>query len=92
MRIAAGESVAAVAAAPVASMTTGTLKAMMFYKMKGTTIAILVCGSARDRCRDAGTPASRGPGRTAEGARSAEARRSVHADLVVDAGDPSNLT
>ena len=45
MRIAMGESVVAVAAAPVASMTTGTLKAMTFYKIKGTAIAILVCGS-----------------------------------------------
>ncbi len=45
MRIATGESVVAVATARVASMSTGTLKAMMFYQKHGTAIAILVCGS-----------------------------------------------
>ena len=37
IRVAAGESVVAVATAPVASMTTATLTAMTFCKMKGST-------------------------------------------------------
>jgi RNA polymerase sigma factor (sigma-70 family) len=45
MRIARGESVAAVASATVASMTRGVLNAMLIHKWKGTAIAVLVCGS-----------------------------------------------
>ncbi len=68
MRIATGELVAAVAAAPVASMTIGTLNAMSFYKVKAATIAILVCGSvaiggatlARQRVSAHAQPADKG--------------------------------
>ena len=61
LRIATGKPAAAAAAAQLASITKEASRAMMTYKMKGSTITVLVFGVVAIGGAHAGTPAPGSP-------------------------------